>query len=161
MGKQTRASTSALNGIILRSATAADIPEVAALEQVCYSDPWPASAFDALPGNERIFFAVALQGDGLVVGYVVAWYVLDEAELANLAVAPPARGRGVGTVLLDSMLRDAEDRGITSIYLEVRRSNAGALKLYRSRGFEQVGMRKQYYRTPAEDALILRYTLKR
>ncbi len=161
MGSHARASASALNGIVLRRATAADVPEVAALEQVCYSDPWPASAFDALPDDERIFFAVALGGDGLVVGYVVAWYVLDEAELANLAVSPPARGKRVGTALLDGMLRDAESRGITNVYLEVRRSNAAALTLYRSRGFEQVGMRKQYYRTPAEDALILCYTLRR
>lgn len=161
MGSHARTSTPALKGLVVRPAVPEDVAEVAALEQVCYSDPWPASAFDALPGDERIFFAVARRADGLLIGYLVAWYVLDEAELANLAVAPGERGKGLGRLLLDAMLGDASERGITDVYLEVRRSNAAAMKLYRSRGFEQVGMRKGYYRTPVEDALILRYTLKR
>lgn len=161
MGSDTRTSAKALSGMVLRTASAEDVGDVAALEQVCYSDPWPASAFDALPDDDRIFFAVARDATGRLQGYVVAWYVLDEGELANLAVAPADRGRGLGLALLDAMLSDADRRGIADVYLEVRRSNEVAMKLYRSRGFEQVGMRKGYYRTPVEDALILRYTLRR
>lgn len=161
MGSDARTSAPALKGLMLRPAVPEDVADVAALEQVCYSDPWPASAFDGLPGDERILFAVARQPGGQLAGYLVAWYVLDEAELANLAVAPAERGKGLGRLLLDAMLVDARQRGIADVYLEVRRSNVAAMKLYRSRGFEQVGMRKGYYRTPVEDALILRYTLKR
>jgi ribosomal-protein-alanine N-acetyltransferase len=161
MGSRARTSAPTLTGFVLRVATSADVAEVAALERGCYSDPWPRSAFLALPDDPRVFFAVARGSDGALAGYVVGWYVLDEAEIANLAVAPSDRGKGVGRALLDAVLNDAESRGVADVYLEVRRSNTAALKLYRSRGFEQVGMRKGYYRTPVEDALILRYTLKR
>jgi ribosomal-protein-alanine N-acetyltransferase len=95
-----------------------------------------------------------------VVGYVVAWYVLDEAELANLAVHPDLRHQGVGQALLDAMLNDASARGTSQVYLEVRESNVAARQLYGTRGFEEVARRKRYYRTPTEDALILRRTLK-
>ena len=161
MGSNARPGASLLNGVAIRPAINADVPEVLALEQLCYSDPWPASAFVALTDDARVFFAVARRSDGALAGYVVGWFVLDEGEIANLAVTPVERGKGLGTAMLDAVLSDAGRRGVTTVYLEVRRSNAAALKLYRSRGFEQVGMRKGYYRTPVEDALILRCTLKR
>lgn len=160
MGSHSRTGTSILTGMEVRPAAPADVAEVAALERVCYSDPWPASAFGPLTGDPRVYFAVARDPGGGVAGYVVGWYVEDEAEIANLAVTPAERRQGIGAALLDAMLRDAGERGVVTVYLEVRRSNEAALKLYRSRGFEQVGMRKQYYRSPVEDALILRYTLR-
>ena len=95
-----------------------------------------------------------------IAGYVVAWYVLDEGEVANLAVAPSLRGQGIGSALLDAAIRDSIDRGVADLYLEVRESNQSARRLYTSRGFEEVSRRKAYYRTPVEDALILRRTLK-
>lgn len=161
MGSGTRPGAPALSKVVLRHATAADLPEVVALERACYSDPWQASAFASLPDNARVFFTVARDDvRGRVAGYVVAWYVMDDGELANLAVAPGDRGRGIGGALLDAMLVDASARGTSQVYLEVRESNAPARQLYAARGFEEVGRRKQYYRMPAEDALILRRTLK-
>ena len=161
MGSSTRTPASRLIDVVLRQATVADLPEVAALERACYGDPWPASAFASLPENARVFFAVARHDvRDRLAGYVVAWYVLDEGELANLAVAPDMRGRGIGRALLDAMLRDAESRGTAQLYLEVRESNQAARQLYATRGFEEVGRRKRYYRSPTEDALILRRTLK-
>jgi [ribosomal protein S18]-alanine N-acetyltransferase len=133
------------------------------MERVCYSDPWPASAFAALPDNAQVFFAVARDEghDGDLVGYVIGWYVLDEGELANLAVAQEARRHGIGRSLLDAMLDDAASRAASRIFLEVRESNEAARQLYAQRDFEYVGRRKRYYRSPVEDALILRRTLKR
>jgi ribosomal-protein-alanine N-acetyltransferase len=161
MGSGARTRTPALSGIYLRTALPEDIPEVAELERICYGDPWPASSFAALPDNSRVFFTVARHDvRGPVAGYVVAWYVMDEAELANLAVAPDLRGQGIGQALLDAMLSDASARGAAQVYLEVRESNAAARQLYGTRRFEEVGRRKRYYRTPTEDALILRRTLK-
>lgn len=160
MGSNARSSAPELNAPMLTRATAADLPEVIALERVCYGDPWPASAFASLPENARVFFTVARDVGRALSGYVVAWYVMDEGELANLVVAPAARERGIGRALLDSMLEDARSRGIVQIYLEVRESNSAARHLYGSRGFEEVGRRKEYYRSPREDALILRRTLK-
>lgn len=162
MGSGTRPGTSALSAIVLRGATSADLPEVAALERACYGDPWPASAFASLPHNAQVYFAVARNAArGQLSGYVVAWYVMDEGELANLAVAPGDRGRGVGRALLDAMLEDAASRGTSQVFLEVRESNVAARKLYTARDFELIGRRKRYYRSPTEDALILRRTLKR
>jgi ribosomal-protein-alanine N-acetyltransferase len=156
MGSGARGAAT-LAAIIVRSASADDIAEVAAMERRCYADPWPAAAFASLPENPSVFFAVARSGvDGHLSGYVVGWHVLDEAELANLAVEPAARRCGVGRLLLDRMLDDAGERGAARVFLEVRESNEAARQLYASRGFEEVARRKKYYRSPDEDALILR-----
>ena len=98
-------------------------------------------------------------GEGGVVGYVVAWLVVDEAEVANIAVASEARGLGVGARLLDDALDAARRHGATTVYLEVRDSNAAARALYASRGFQQIGRRRHYYRKPVEDALVMRREL--
>ena len=95
-----------------------------------------------------------------IAGYVVAWFVLDEGEVANLAVAAGARRQGIGSALLDAAIRESTERGVTTLYLEVRESNQPARRLYASHGFEEVSRRKRYYRAPVEDALILRRTLK-
>lgn len=143
----------------MRPATVHDIAAVASLEQLCYADPWPVTAFQALPENPQVYFAMAERG-GELLGYVVAWYVLDEGELANLAVAPAARRQGLGQFLLDAMLADATRRSTGEVYLEVRESNVAARHLYSANRFVEVGRRKGYYRSPVEDALILRRTLK-
>ena len=143
----------------LRTATLEDLYAVGALERVCYADPWPDTAFRALPGNPQVFFQVAEGDNGDIAGYVVAWYVLDEGELANLAVAPALRRTGLGKVLMDAMLADARHRSIGEVYLEVRETNVAARQLYAANGFVEVGRRKGYYRSPVEDALILRRTL--
>ena len=156
MGSGARGDSSTLTGLRIRPATTDDLAEVSSLEHRCYSDPWPGSAFAALPRNPDVFFAVARGVDGVLHGYVVGWHVMNEAELANLAVEPVARRNGVGRKLLDAMLDDAVRRNIDRVFLEVRESNAAARQLYVARGFEQVGRRRKYYRSPEEDALILK-----
>ena len=161
MGSSARAGTPRLTGQVIRPGHAADLAAVVQLERACYSDPWPGSAFATLPDNPRVYFAVADSPVGKsIAGYVVAWYVLDEGEVANLAVAPSARRQGIGSALLDAAIRESIDRGVSDLYLEVRESNQSARRLYASRGFEEVSRRKGYYRSPVEDALILRRTLK-
>jgi ribosomal-protein-alanine N-acetyltransferase len=91
-----------------------------------------------------------------VLGYVVAWFVVDEAEIANLAVSDQARRAGIGARLLDHAVGAAEQRQCRVVFLEVRESNAAARALYASRGFEVAGRRSKYYRKPVEDALVLR-----
>ena len=161
MGSSARPRTAPLTGTVIRRGLAADLASVVELERACYSDPWPASAFVALPDNPRVYFAVA---DSPVVksiaGYVVAWFVLDEGEVANLAVATNARRQGIGGALLDAAVRESIERGASDLYLEVRESNQNARRLSASRGFEEVSRRKGSDRAPVEDALILRRTLK-
>jgi ribosomal-protein-alanine N-acetyltransferase len=162
VGKSARSGSPDLSRFTLRRVTPNDLLEIVALERVCYSDPWPASAFATLPDNERVYFALARDDvRGRIAGYVVAWYVMDEGELANLAVAPGVRARGIGRTLLDAMLADAASRRVAQVYLEVRESNTAARRLYEGREFQEVGRRKQYYRSPQEDAIILRRSIKR
>jgi [ribosomal protein S18]-alanine N-acetyltransferase len=131
------------------------------IERSCFSDPWSERAFRQTLASGRSASLVAIDRDtAKPIGYVVAWFVMDEGEIANVAVAPGWRGRGVGGMLLDSVLELAGARGVTTVYLEVRETNSAALHLYASRGFEQVGRRRGYYRKPKEDALVLRRKLR-
>ncbi len=105
-------------------------------------------------------FAVAEDAlTGQVVGYVVMWFVVDESEIANLAVSDTLRRAGVGARLLDHALEAAQTRQCAVVFLEVRESNGPARALYASRGFEIAGRRSKYYRKPVEDALVLRRAL--
>jgi ribosomal-protein-alanine N-acetyltransferase len=139
----------------VRPATLADLPAILSIERIAFSDPWTADAFRSMLGQDHVLTTVA-ERDGGLVGYSVAWAVGDEAELANLAVAPEHRGTGVAKRLLDQLLAELEVRGGATIYLEVRDSNAAAQGLYRSRGFTAAGRRKGYYRKPNEDAVVMR-----
>ena len=101
---------------------------------------------------------VAIHPDGLQ-GYVIARAVAGEAEILNLAVAPEARGRGLGGGLLDAMLDLLRRSEVGEVFLEVRQGNVPARGLYHSRGFEVVGQRAKYYRHPVEDTIVLRLAL--
>jgi ribosomal-protein-alanine N-acetyltransferase len=163
--------------VAIRPATRADVPRVHEIERASFSDPWTRESFASLLGNPHVYFAVAERhgtrpggarsGGGhpggshqaAVVGYVIAWHVVDEAEIANVAVAPEARGSGLGARLLDAAVDTARAHGAGAVYLEVRESNAPARALYASRHFAPVGRRPNYYRRPVEDALVLRLEL--
>ena len=147
-----------MKDIVIRPATRADLAQVTEIERASFSDPWTFNSFRVALDEERLNFHVALNGNG-VVGYAVSWCVIDEAELANLAVVPAMRGRHVGSALLDRAMRDARAAGCVVMHLEVREANLAARALYESRGFSEVGRRKRYYRAPVEDALILRAPL--
>jgi ribosomal-protein-alanine N-acetyltransferase len=156
----------------MRPATERDVDAVARMETACFTDPWSRSSFASLLGHRHVLFLVAdwFTGGGAehdelsapnaeLAGYVVAWLAADEAEIANLAVAPARRGQRIGAHLLDAALGELMVRGAATVYLEVRESNAAARRLYASRGFREVGRRKKYYRRPQEDALVLRRDL--
>jgi ribosomal-protein-alanine N-acetyltransferase len=154
----------------LRRAVTADVGSVHEIERAAFSDPWSRGSFASLVSDPRALFAVAVapggaapadgaHGAGAVLGYAVATFVVEQAELANLATAPAARRRGVGGLLLDEVIREAVTRGTRELFLEVRESNRAARALYASRGFVQVGRRRGYYRRPVEDALVLRLGL--
>jgi len=137
-----------------------DIVAITEIEREAFSDPWSARSFRDALEHPSVYFGCARSDGGVVLGYVVAWFVADEGEIANLAVSPAGWGGGIGRALLDAALAEAVLRRIDSVYLEVRDSNERARRLYQSRGFEEVGRRKAYYRRPVEDAIVLRRTLK-
>ena len=139
----------------LRNVRPSDIDALVAIESASFGDPWNRNAFIDLLDDPRACFLLADRG-GVVRGYVVAWFVLDEGEIGNLAVSEAARRQGVGAQLLDGAIKAARAASIVSLYLEVRDSNLPARNLYASRGFVEIGRRRDYYRRPREDALVLR-----
>ena len=154
-------------GVRLRDATEHDLDEVARIESIAFSDPWSRASFASLLGPAHVLFllaewcAAAPESDGAgargeVAGYVIAWMAADQGEIANVAVAPALRGRGIGATLLDAALAEITRRGAEAVFLEVRESNAAARALYASRRFTEVGRRRNYYRRPPEDAIVLR-----
>ncbi len=159
VGARTRAGRGTARdvtaGLVLRPASDADLPGILSIERIAFSDPWTADAFRSMLAQPHVLSTVAVRA-GAVVGYSVAWVIGDEAELANLAVAPPERGTGIAKRLLDHLLAELEARGGATVYLEVRDSNAAAQGLYRSRGFTAAGRRKGYYHKPTEDAVVMR-----
>ena len=141
--------------VLVRLAKPEDLEIVCAIEAQSFSTPWQPDTFRSLLRRDQVRILVAeLPGVG-VVGYAVLWWVVDEGELANLAVAETHRGRGIGSRLLDQVLTYAEAESVENLFLEVRASNTRAQQLYLARGFRQVAVRLGYYRDPREDALVL------
>jgi len=139
----------------VRRMIAADVDTVATIEGATFSSPWKADTFlHLLDGSGPELWVLDLEGDG-GVGYAVLWCILDEAELANIAVDARFRGRGWGRLLLEALLERARERGVKTVYLEVRVSNEGAMRLYLDFGFEKVGVRRDYYTRPREDAVMM------
>jgi len=143
--------------VTLRAARPTDIEAMASLERQAFSDPWPASAFRDLIRQSHARLTVALDARGELCGYCILLHVLDEGEIANIAVDPAWRRRGIASRLLDAALDDVIALGLTTVFLEVRVSNEPARRLYESRGFAPIGRRRAYYREPLEDALVLRW----
>ena len=145
-------------GAKIRSASRADLARIVQIEKASYATPWSAETFMSLFERRGVTFLVA-ENEADVVGYAVSWAVADEAELGNLAVSPDFRRQGVGAALLDRMIDELARAGVRSLFLEVRWSNTAAFRLYGSRGFRQIALRKRYYERPREHARVLRLEL--
>lgn len=130
------------------------IDAIAELEKLCFSQPWSYDALAEELKNDTAFFHVA-ETDGVVSGYVGLHIVCGQAFITNIAVLPQYRRMGVAKKLLNSLFITAEKFDLEFISLEVRPSNTPAINLYKSFDFEEIGMRKNFYRNPNEDALIM------
>ena len=133
------------------------VTAVAALEKLCFEDPWSLSSIASELNNPLALWLVAVE-DGDLIGYIGSQSVMGESDMMNVAVHPDHRRKGLGEMLVLALC-DALSGENTSLALEVRSSNAPAISLYEKLGFVQVGLRRNYYRNPKEDALILRKTL--
>ena len=141
--------------------TADHLDDIARLEQICFSRPWSLRMLAEELENQCAAFLVALEpGTEKVIGYAGLLVMADEGYITNVAVFPEYRRRGVAEQIIQVFCDFAQGNHLAFLTLEVRPSNAPAISLYNSFGFEEVGRRKNYYDLPREDALILtRYFL--
>ncbi|MBH1528422.1 ribosomal protein S18-alanine N-acetyltransferase [Stenotrophomonas maltophilia] len=141
--------------ISLRALRESDLNAVMAIELRGYPFPWTRGIFiDCLRAG---YPGLAMERDGLLIGYGVLSIAADEAHVLNICIDPLAQSRGLGRQLLRALVQLAADRGAQRVFLEVRPSNAPALALYHSEGFNEIGRRPRYY--PAaqgrEDAVVM------
>ena len=134
------------------------VSQIAELEKMCFSDPWSENSIASELDNRLSDWLVAVESEQ-VVGYVGAQTVIDGTDMMNIAVHPDHRRNGIARMLIDALCARLRQRGSRMLMLEVRASNDPAIALYEKLGFRQVGLRKNYYRNPKEDARILRKEL--
>lgn len=142
--------------MIITKMTENHVAQVAELEKICFgSAAWSEKSIASELKNELSYWLVAVD-DGRVLGYVGSQTVLGETDMMNVAVHPDCRKQGIGQTLVNALVDGLKEKESRCLTLEVRASNAPARALYEKLGFVQVGLRKNYYRNPKEDALILR-----
>ena len=135
--------------------TYAHVAQIANLEKICFHDPWSEKSVASELTNPLSLWLVALEGDR-VAGYVGSQSVMGESDMMNVAVHPDYRRQGIAEKLCLALVEALKEKGNHCLTLEVRASNEPAKALYEKLGFIQVGLRKNYYRNPKEDACILR-----
>ena len=132
------------------------VAQVAGLEKICFgTEAWSLNSVTSELNNPLSLWLVAVEEDR-VAGYVGSQSVCGESDMMNIAVHPDFRRQGLAEQLVDHLVAALKEKGNVSLTLEVRASNAPAIALYEKTGFSEVGRRKNYYRNPKEDALILR-----
>jgi ribosomal-protein-alanine N-acetyltransferase len=142
------------NNLIIRDMKLEDIDGVYTVEKSCFPDPWSKESFKKEVQNKLAKYLVA-QIEDKVVGYVGAWFVVDEAHITNVAVSPQYRGQKIGDKIVKSLIDECQDNKMKAMTLEVRVSNIVAQNLYKKYGFKLAGVRKEYYSDNKEDALIM------
>lgn len=124
------------------------------VEESCFTHPWSKESFESELKKSESFKFVALEEDE-VIGFAILEAVLDEGNLLDIAVDENHRRKGVARLLFEEMLEKAKENELSFITLEVRSSSTPAIALYEAMGFEKVGVRKNYYNKPTEDALLM------
>lgn len=146
--------------ILVRFMDVSDLDQVLALEAKCFTTPWTRDAFySELVKNQFAYYTVAVS-KGEVIAYCGLWVVIDDGHITNIAVDPEWRRQGVGEKLLKGSLELAVKLGAERLSLEVRLSNTAAQNLYRKYGFQNGGIRRNYYTDTQEDAQVMWVGLK-
>lgn len=130
------------------------IEGIFAIEEECFSDPWSRETIAGQLSGPNHLFLTAVE-EALVVGYVGLMYVLDEGYISNVAVTAAYRRKSIADQLIEALICRSKVLGLTFLTLEVRQSNEPAKSLYAKHGFVSVGLRKNYYVKPKEDALLM------
>lgn len=142
------------NCMILREMLIDDLEQVMEIERELFHVPWTREGFFTFLTREDAMFLVVEEKEQ-ILGYCGLLMVLDEGDITNVAVRRDRQKEGIGNFLMESLIRLAAERGVTTIHLEVRVGNDRAIRLYERNGFTRDGIRKGYYSDPIEDALLM------
>lgn len=144
-----------VDSFVFRYMQEEDIDQILEVEHACFTTPWSREAFYNELHNNKFAVYIVLEEDKKIIGYCGAWIVIDEAHVTNVAILPEHRGRKLGAAMLEKLMMIAREMGAKSMTLEVRVSNYVAQSLYRKFGFQNGGIRKNYYSDNLEDALVM------
>ncbi len=140
--------------LVFRKMTEVDVEQVANLENAIFSDAWTVNGVQESLAQKHAFGVVAEMEDE-IVGYCVLYYVLNEGEIARIAVHKRERKQGIGKGILDYVSASCKELGIERLLLDVRESNETARRFYENYGFTVDGVRKNFYEQPKEDAVLM------
>ena len=135
-----------------------DAKELSRLDEKCFSSPWSEASFSNEASNPLAQYVIA-KADEKVVGYAGFWQVVDEGQITNIAVLNEYRRKGIARQMLEILIQKAKERQISVLSLEVRESNFSAISLYEKFEFHKVGLRKDYYKNPTENAVLMDLTI--
>ena len=143
--------------ITIRAARVEDADEIVRIDRTSFSQPWTEQTMrEAIEKSQSgEYIALVAELNRTICGFVIAWNVREEGEIATLAVDEPFRGQGIAKHLLEAALHEATRRGAETMFLEVRPGNVAAQRLYENCGFQKVGLRKNYYRD-GDDAVVMK-----
>ena len=130
------------------------LESVAELEALCFAHPWTAEGLKTLTGEDGVGFA-AIDESGRVISYAGMILAADTGDITDVATHPDLRRQGLSRAVMEKLLEFAVEKQLTSVALDVRVSNAGAIALYEGLGFVIAGKRPRFYRTPPEDAYVM------
>jgi ribosomal-protein-alanine N-acetyltransferase len=148
-----------MSSIIIAPMSENHIESVAELEAQCFTSPWSHYAFLSELSNSYAYYIVAEQ-NGIILGFAGIHIIYDEGYITNIAVAQSHRRKGIAEALLNAIEKHAIAKGVALITLEVRETNFGAIKLYQNHFFKEVGIRKDFYTLPIENAILMTKTIK-
>ena len=131
-----------------------DIAGIVELEDRTFSDPWHMNSVREVIGKEHIT-TVCVRMDDKIVGYIICYHIVNEGEIARVAVHEDYRRQGIAASMLEFLFEEGARYGLTEFSLEVRESNEKAIALYNKFGFVNEGRRKAYYNNPVEDGLVM------
>jgi len=140
--------------LIIRKIESRDAESLGALAKEIFTMPWTVSAFSTLAEDKNSIFFVA-EDDEQIIGGCGLTHILDEGDIHNVMVASSYRGKGIAAMMMEKLLEEGGRQGIKEYTLEVRVSNAAAIRLYEKLGFVSEGIRPGFYESPVEDAMIM------
>ena len=138
----------------IRRSLPSDVTEIAKAEADIFSDPWSERDISDAISQKGSMCYTALS-DGSVVAYIIGRQIIPEGEIYRIATLPSHRRRGIAYRLLDYMVKCERGLGLESLFLEVREKNTPARNLYTAYGFRKIGLRKNYYKNPSDDAVVM------